>query len=455
MKKLAAFILAVFVFGAVHAKVRVKTEVNFIPDTDTLVRYDSLYFSYSGNRHSNYDFHEFMYVFRGDLVWGMYPEFLFIDPSGVYDSTNNTIVDYDSVWYYFYESRTTLALRAILTRDYNADGTTSRLTRFVFYDSAGMVPEQREDMEYQSGRITKVWHVVYDSGSWDTVKLRSLAYDAAGRVLADSMSNIISGALQPYTITRFYYNTPAGAYWRKIEFSFNASTKAEDILARITNSFYPSGQLKSYTWERNWQSGLGFRDSVRSVFAYTAGIKGWSGQFSYDYVAPALRRNAFKVNGVNTSFLVDSMTSYRFLGADSIPSLGFRYTYNADGSPSLWEQLYYYDTTSSFVEAFTRWTYEQYDVGVDDSHPKPASCVAVFPNPVKDLLLIRYVSLIPRERLTVTITNMAGQLVHSESFVPQGSTSSIELGNRITPGLYVIDVRGRDAVLYNGTFIKK
>jgi hypothetical protein len=81
--------------------------------------------------------------------------------------------------------------------------------------------------------------------------------------------------------------------------------------------------------------------------------------------------------------------------------------------------------------------------------------ISLSPNPVSSTLTLHYTTAIPKEHLNVVISNTAGQLVHSESFIPQGSKTDMVLGNELAPGVYAIAVYGGgNAVLYKGTFLK-
>jgi hypothetical protein len=93
---------------------------------------------------------------------------------------------------------------------------------------------------------------------------------------------------------------------------------------------------------------------------------------------------------------------------------------------------------------------------VDIETVSSGSSISVSPNPVSSTLTLRYPNTIPKERLNVVISNTAGQLVHAESFIPQGSKTDMVLGDQLAPGVYSIAVYGGgNAVLYKGTFLKQ
>lgn len=84
------------------------------------------------------------------------------------------------------------------------------------------------------------------------------------------------------------------------------------------------------------------------------------------------------------------------------------------------------------------------------------SLISLSPNPVSSTLTLHYKSPLPNIPITVSISNTAGQFMHSETFVRKGDKTDILLGDEVPPGVYTISVFGSgNSALYEGTFLKQ
>src|ERR1043165_6425782 len=111
MRKLLTLLLVTLAFANASAKHRVATEVNYMPDASGFVLYDSIRYTYSGDRHSNYTFRtapnhaDLWYIPSGELVNNICPNFLALDASDTYDSTYaGSIPEFDTAKYWLWDA---------------------------------------------------------------------------------------------------------------------------------------------------------------------------------------------------------------------------------------------------------------------------------------------------------------------------------------------------------------
>src|ERR1043165_9603597 len=128
MRKVFTLLLMLCALGNLSAKKRIAIEVNYLPDTAGFVLYDSLRFTYSGNRHSEFSFRQFKdnyyylwYVPRGELINNIYPNYLELDGNYTYDSTFTAIPGFDTARYWSYDPSGVPFFTCLITRNYNPD----------------------------------------------------------------------------------------------------------------------------------------------------------------------------------------------------------------------------------------------------------------------------------------------------------------------------------------------
>jgi hypothetical protein len=94
-------------------------------------------------------------------------------------------------------------------------------------------------------------------------------------------------------------------------------------------------------------------------------------------------------------------------------------------------------------------------VGIDNIGP-PSGPITLSPNPCTGTITLRYPATVFKTPITVRITDMRGSVVHSSSFIPQGNSIEICLGEEIPPQMYSILIyTSEGAPLYRGKFLKR
>jgi hypothetical protein len=418
-------------------------------------------YHYSGTRGSRYDINDLEYVPTGyyyatsGFAGGNIPEAI---ATNNIDSSYFFNIDFDTAreWLW-YNSTPSYYLDHVETFTHAAGGQRIDDT-YEGYDHSGSRNQYYHAIQTSnSGLLTSIIKLYNNrSGGWDTVYVRHLIYDASGRLLIDSVSD---NAMGNWSFRRHYsYGGGAGYLLMTEEVGPNSSQGIATI-NRTSKTYYPDGRVKKSILETITSVTRRLFPSVIDSFGYNAGVQGHTyhsttgldtdGSFSY--------RRIWLASRVNGSGQKDSITSYYGVFGSAVnPPLEYTFSvqYNSAGYPL---KRNFYDP---YKVGGTLVGYEVYDyepaIGVQVGAAPGKSAISLSPNPTTGALTINFGSIVPKERIVISIFNAAGQLVHSESFVPQSNSSTIFLCNTAAPGIYSISVCGtHNAVLYRGTFIKQ
>jgi hypothetical protein len=100
--------------------------------------------------------------------------------------------------------------------------------------------------------------------------------------------------------------------------------------------------------------------------------------------------------------------------------------------------------------------YERFGRPITDGPCKPCYSAKLSSKPITSSLTVDYGAYIPKDGVTVAIYDTAGYLLQSNSFIPKGKESTVELSKLKAPGKFVVWVYNEDdRVLYRGTFLKQ
>jgi hypothetical protein len=445
---------------------RVVAEVDYVGNgMGTFTRRDSLRYNYSNFRSSmfNYNSTENGVIFKFginyidySLAIGMSYDFqrMELKPNTI-DSASVPHVYFDSLRTYAADSAHSLKLISTQAATYNTDGSFHSLIAGIVDTSGAISPVEREVLVYDLGRIIKAYDLMYYGGKWDTVRIRSAAYNSAGNLTLDSTASSSGPGLFKMLSRNIYTYDAAGNYLTKTEVD-------TDILGMDTaytvNTYYPNGQLATRAFSASDVMYPGLRLVRKDSFTYIRGLPGYVNRYqdNYDVSGNYSYSIQWILNKLTPDHHRDSVTASlydRNTPGAITPQQSYKFSYNSNGNPILLKTYVFDPVTGPYLNGFTRWYYEPV-LSVPDVYSN--SHISLSPNPTSSTLTLDYSTAIPKERLNVVIANAAGQLVHSESFIPVGGKTDILLGTEAAPGLYTITIYcAGNAVLYKGTFLKQ
>jgi hypothetical protein len=273
--------------------------------------------------------------------------------------------------------------------------------------------------------------------------VRTINYQANDHITVDSF--FISNGWDPLTFnnqTTYVYD--GADNWIQ---SHKTSVAYPNNYSRV-NSYYPDGKLRTSRYYKD--SALQGIDS----FTYAPGVPGYFAYYKTTVGASLDRYQEVCVH-ITADSLKDSIIVSEYHDTTLYSERAWKIVYNAMRNPV--SKIQSAPNGIGVHQEIVHWYYESYDPSLSTHEVlENTSGIFISPNPISSTLILHYPTTLPKERLHVVISNTAGQLVHSESFVPQGSKTDIVLGDELAPGVYAIAVYGGgNAVLYRGAFLKQ
>ena len=152
----------------------------------------------------------------------------------------------------------------------------------------------------------------------------------------------------------------------------------------------------------------------------------------------------------------DSQTTfYSSMGSTLKATGSASITYDSLGYPVLLKNYSQTVTPPSLV-GFQRYYYEPVAVTVGAAALELKQFnITTSPNPTTGPITLHYPSAVAGASVSIRITNAAGQLVHAESLVLQGSGQQILLGDEAVPGLYYLSVYDRNENVIGSAKVEK
>lgn len=401
---------------------------------DNLILRDSAHLVYSGARHSDFDYNMMDYL-------GLYEPFLYqsplvarinsiVVPNNVDSSSYALRVQFDSLLYFDCWNKPLPQLFAIETAKFWPDGKCAE----TYQDVQGY--GNATQFIYYFDRLIKRKNAQAQPGSIVDSNIQFYVYDAFRNAVIDSSINIRSGVTKTNLVTLYTFDD-SGHYLTR-------TTPP----TRFDYSYNPDGRVASIVTEVSGPGGPFFPSYVDSV-KYTPGVPGYTSYNTYYYSngipnSFTSRSRTFRMNAFGRKdTLIDDRGNYKNI---------IYLTYGSNGLPEVRTvEIYISGVWNQRVRTF--YHYEDYDPNLRVAINQGQTPIALFPNPASGTITLQG---LPKSTISVCISNMLGQLVHSEAFVPQGSSANVTLGDEVAPGVYSICVQGQGgAPLYKGVFVKR
>jgi len=404
-----------------------------------LVRQDSVFLKYSGLRHSRLDPNWLDFFYSS---WGGTPGIYRMMPtSNNIDSGEKHIwVEFDSLYYFrggpvFNEP---FALEHIETYKYDGVGRPQDFTHTFFWSEGQLRDSNRQVAIYENGQLDRMyWLDLSPRGGPDTPGARYLIRDNSGRIITDSLTEYRLWSQKPYMRTRYGYNA-AGQYVTRQEDMFDASNGAIQSSDRRSYSYYPDGRVQTVLYE--YRSLGAFQPTEMDSFGYLPGVPGYIYMklASLDTFGKPLGYYTYYDSHINTANQKDFITWTVVENGQSFTMATEVISYNRYGNPD--SKTYYHYTTGITPAAKYFYYYEFYNpTGLPESAKRQPD-ITISPNPTTGAITLHYPDAEPGKRLSISISNAAGQLLRTETFNMQGTSQQMQLGPELPAGTYYISV---------------
>jgi len=414
---------------------------------------DSAYYFYSSSHSSVFDYQMMAYAAPSSATYTSpvsldYPLSLTWDPAYGGAFAQELLPDSVYSWNSFYPLGLSGAMFgfADITAYTYGGSAVLRVADNYYPDLPG--EQTREDYAYDTaGHVISTVYSSFDTTlhAWDTTMITSWYYNGYNQLVMDSASLKSGGIWGEYSKTTYLYDgngnlvftefyTDSSGYWQPQTMRM-LQYNADSTLRSDSESQYNPGQWTPY---------------LRDSFGYSSGIP----YFTYDqtemYVSDSVWSKCTYTKHVNGSGLPDTLF-YAYYGGSYAPvaqqaaAKKTSFVYDAAGNPVL-ATCYDYVLTDTLSgtgayntspERFFRYYYETYDVtAVRETVPEGVKLTA-YPNPAGNVVNVVCAEAAPGTRVTITITNAAGQMVRTESLAWRGPTVTIPLGG-LAPGMYLL-----------------
>ncbi len=459
MKTLTASLLLVLVsfsgFGQSAVKQRLIGESYYNYDgAGHYALLDSLSFSYSGNRHSRFDYSTASALGIQNPwlnVWTNFYLYTTLNCNNI-DSSFYPDPSFDVMEYYHLDSASVpISYKWSQQNDYLPNDMHAASRSFNKFDP-GIENDGNEIIEYNSkGGLKRVLVTLgnANTGNFDTFLVRTFFYDSLDRLVLDTCTRFG----RPYLRNEYTYNA-SGQYITKARYQASFTTGAYNPAEIFSYQYYPDGRVKSVSY--GGLSGTTFVSASVDSFGYTAGLNGYTlkNTRTLDSVGYPAVNSHIEYCHVNSSGQRDTITEATINGTTVVGRIFHVLRYNKAGNPISYETYVPAAPLPNLASTFYYY-YENYGESLAVGEPTSGQ-ITLAPNPVTTTVSLHYAAEIPKQRLNVSISNMLGQLVHAESFIPRAEKTDIVLSNELPVGVYAIAVYGiNNAVLYKGTFVKK
>lgn len=427
-----------------------ETTHSFIQDPSGIrpKREDSVIYFYSGIRNSVYDYNRLCYHCPPDLN-RLDPDYTMIplQPANI-ETQLRPNVQYDSFHRRGPEGSGNFPERWTQVTRYNADNTPAEMYRYAFAQAnPDTQSTTRAKMTWNGYRLASLDYLSLSPG-WpsapNTADLRFIRYSAAGKVILDSSLS--------YYLTYGYDALGRCNMRRRFE-------RAGWSWTQIVSDSMTYDTANRVVWLFHRQGGMNALDSYNDSFGYTQHVPGFTFQQRQYAVVNGQLFDAFELriaSRINSRNRVDSIT---YLGG-SFNDLRYSYSinidYNANGNPIRKTVGHHSYPTPSTISEYGYESYVIPDTSTPTRISTLAKSVSLSPNPTTGTIQFRNTGNPDNRLLLATITDPVGRRVRDESFRMQHGVHSIELGNTIPPGIYLIRILDQQgATVYSGKFERR
>jgi hypothetical protein len=424
---------------------------NFASGRDVL--YDSVRYAYRGWNGSRYNPNSLEYTPAGApydyaVIFGGDPTLQLTATNNI-DSGYFLSVDYDTA------RRYQNGLKEYDSYRNHSSGTGPSVDEFY---QRGSSPGYRAIHQYNGAQLTRVVVIFKHpaTGSWDTALIRSLRYDASGRLVLDSISQNQGSRWTEQDSYRYSYGTGKGYTQMDQHGGQGWAPGSIKTSRRIQNTYYPDGRLHRSEIYARTASGARLAISQIDSFAYSPGIKGHTfyksrffdtlGNQTYWTYAQNLRTNA--------AGLKDSGIYVQSSQPDT-PTSAYSIVYNAAGDP-LRRNNYDYPLSWNARRSFEVYYYEPVQATYIWPPLSPVYSFSLYPNPVREALTISSGNYPVGCAVLLRIHNAPGQLLYQEQLPWTGSSHTVPLGAILPPGHYFLQLYETDGTpLYSTQVVKE
>ncbi len=425
---------------------RVKAESTYDYNQNDTTRSDTTHYQYSGSRGSVFNFNYMVYrsIYQPVVNPSVYP----------YDN-ENLEVKADTVLL-LTKAGANLKPADLLVSDYTAFNKIAKQDHYYSITSP-LDNAVRYVVDYNTQGKASLLHVLTFntvSAQFDTSFRRITTYNTQGQIATDSV----------YTYDFGDYNPQQGIVWTyfpngkidtiKIAFYTAASDSWSDNI-RYTHEYYPNGSLQKVIASQNF--GAGLMPVIKDTFSYANS----AGSFW-----TTLEESTF--GGPNT--WVPSQQLTKHLNAAGYPDtmyiqapdasniyqteIKISFEYNSVNLPVTAQE---WDLLADSLQpvALFHYYYEDYQTAsIKNTLSNRNSDLMMFPNPVENTFTIRSKEMMGK-KLSLTLSNISGQRVHSQTMTWQREEEIISVQNLPT-GIYLLTVQDEaGSLIFNQKVIKQ
>jgi len=285
----------------------------------------------------------------------------------------------------------------------------------------------------------------FSAGVDDSAFSQFFSYNSSGLLTEDSLYEYHLGAW--YIVSKAYYTYNTSNDLIQIDYYANDTDTSFTLplieIEQYVNTYDASNRL--LTVLNNTFNGTALDSNVEDTFAYTGTntYHNYWHEYQYDpinnYWAPWYNMQKI-IGGIG---LPDTVNVYSF---DSVANAWEPFTmdlvsYNSSGLPdTLFEYDYNFVSFPATPNYTTVYYYQTYtNTEATNNVVKLNDAISIYPNPVLDIVTISQSGILQKGMLTVTLTNISGQVV-SKQEIPSQEQMQISIGH-LVPGTYLVMIQ--------------
>ena len=413
---------------------------------------DSINLKYRPNMGSTYDYNTMLYPYN--YPYSTSPMFnyagIFTKPQVLFDTLMHWATNPNTLVYGYYETD---------YAGYDANRNT------ISYAQINVDSSFEPNMLYSNSfnianNITMGNWYNWVAGVADSAFRQYFMYDSLGLLAEDSMYEYHAGAWHIVSKTYYTYNDLDELIQIDNYANDTDSTLSLPLIEQLKYVNTYDSHYRLYTVASSFFDGTALTPYIRDTFNYSGAYtyhNSWK-EYQYDpingYWAPMFNMTKL-VNGLGLPDTVYIQGFDSLLNA-WVPQTMDVVTYDAANNPDTLQDYEYNFTSYPSSPSFTTvYYYETYLVTLASNNVTTTKDeVKVYPNPVTSSLNISHLNVPSNSSVTVTLTNVSGQMVSRELMQWQGSTQLSVAG--LLPGLYFVMIQdGRGNVLHRQSVVKQ
>lgn len=406
---------------------------NFRPSLNI---YDSSRYIYSGDNGSEFDLNQLQYDF---------PKTQFDYNSPMLDLHRYHIsqpeIKCDTAIGKNHTTPVLYGIANVTTANYDANG------MLLTYKSISTDTEYTPSLSYYNtydggGNVTaSIYFKTPNGTSWDTATKRYFTYNGSGQLTIDS--TYTRNGTTWYLSSRYEYAYDGSGHIAQVKsYTRKNATAAMNYVQMYDLSYYADGKLK--TSNTSQDTGTGMYLSYVDTFGYATGYSYFNFFKEYGYTDVGWGEISSFTKKINAAGVPD--TAYKtelvyFLDTTGAVigsfNIGFKdiIIYNSHNDP-----IYYYDYInmgSGFTDNSEQDFYYEPATGIE----KPATQydIKVYPNPAKDVILIKPDEALKNKDLSLQLTDATGRVVRSLQTRWTGADIKMPMED-MAPGIYYLSV---------------